>query len=328
MWIGRRRDDREYREYVSEEQRRRRRGCRRGSRVGVGRGCIARRMQPDFHHALLARAAFTVARPLLERVLALGTCRTLYRSAQGAIEEPFESRAMRALDMTADVSATDLDHIPRTGPVVVAANHPHGVADGLVLMAALRRARPDVRMLTNQLLARIPELRDCCLFVDPFGGPGAEARSRAGLRAAHLWLRRGGALIVFPAGEVAHARHTDGLRADSPWKPAMSRLAVAAGAQVIPAFIHGSNSRTFYAAGHVHPALRTLLLPRELLKKRGAEIAVRFGVPLSPVDLAKEARGVTAAVRAEVDQLEARVGPKPDTTGEAARTKWRLRWSQ
>jgi hypothetical protein len=35
-----RRDDRAYREYVSEEQRRR-------------RGCIARRMQPDFHYGLL-----------------------------------------------------------------------------------------------------------------------------------------------------------------------------------------------------------------------------------------------------------------------------------
>ena len=33
------------------------RGPQRGSRVGVGRGCIARRMQPDFHHRLLSQAA-------------------------------------------------------------------------------------------------------------------------------------------------------------------------------------------------------------------------------------------------------------------------------
>ena len=36
--------------------------------------------------------------------------------------------------------ADDLDHVPRFGPLIVAANHPHGVVDGLVLMAALRRA--------------------------------------------------------------------------------------------------------------------------------------------------------------------------------------------
>ena len=182
--------------------------------------------------APLARAAFIVARPLLERVLALSAYRALYRNAQGMLDEPFESRALRALDIHAEVSAADLDYIPRSGPVIVAANHPHGIIDGLILMSALRRVRPDIRVLTNQLLARIPELRDCCLFVDPFDGPSAEARSRAGLRAAHMWLRGGGALIVFPAGEVAHARRAGGERADSAWKPAMSRLAVATGAPV------------------------------------------------------------------------------------------------
>src|SRR5712664_562992 len=49
-----RRDDREYREYLSEEQRSQR-GPQCGSRVGVERGCIARRMQPDFRHGLLSR---------------------------------------------------------------------------------------------------------------------------------------------------------------------------------------------------------------------------------------------------------------------------------
>jgi putative hemolysin len=279
--------------------------------------------------APLARAALTAARPLLEGVLALGTYRALYRETQNAGEEPFESRALRALNVTADVSAADIDHIPRSGPVIVAANHPHGVIDGLVLMAALRRARPDFRVLTNQLLARIPELSDCCLFVDPFDGPGAEARSRAGLRAAHLWLRRGGAIIMFPSGEVAHARQAHGVRADSPWKPTMGRLAISTGAQIVPAFIEGANSRTFYAAGRVHSALRTLLLPRELLQKRGSAIAVRFSHPLQLAESAEDACGVTAAVRTRVDQLAAEVRFKSAAAGEiSAQTKWRLRWSQ
>ena len=288
--------------------------------------------------APLARAAFTAARPLLERVLGLGTYRALYRNAQAVNESPFESRALRALEITTAVSVSDLEHIPRFGPVIVAANHPHGMVDGLVLIDALRRIRPDIRVLTNQLLARIPELRDCCLFVDPFNGPGAEARSRAGLRAAHLWLRRGGALIVFPAGEVAHARRTDGSRTDSLWKPAMGRLARATGAQVIPALIHGTNSRVFYAAGRLHPVLRTLLLPRELLKKRGATIAVRFGQPLSPADLANDPDRVTTAVRTAVDQLAASIRLPWDMIGTQARLEPgipggatteapRLRWS-
>jgi putative hemolysin len=254
-------------------------------------------------HAPMARAAFTAARPLLEWLMALSTFRALYQKTHGALSEPFETRVLRALNITIDVSAAELDSIPNSGPVIVAANHPHGLVDGLVLMAALRRVRPDIRVLTNQLLGRIPELRDCCLFVDPFDGPGAEVRNRAGLRAAHLWLRRGGALIVFPAGEVAHARRKDGGHVDSPWKPAMGRLAVATGAKVIPAFIHGRNTRAFYAAGRIHSGLRTLLLLRELLKKRGSSVAVRFGPHVRLDQIAGDASATTAVVRQSVENL-------------------------
>ncbi len=264
--------------------------------------------------APMARAAFTAARPLLEWLMALDTYRAIYRQTQAAPREPFESRVLRVLDISANVSAADLDGIPRSGPVIVAANHPHGLVDGLVLMAALRRIRPDIRVLTNQLLARVPELRECCLFVDPFDTPGAEVRSRAGLRAAHMWLRRGGVLIVFPAGEVAHARCRDGGHADSPWKPAMGRLAVATGAKVIPAFIQGDNSWTFYAAGRVHPTLRTLLLPRELLKKRGSTVVLRFGRPVQLEHAAGDASAATAMVRQSAENLSlSRSNPSRET---------------
>ena len=154
----------------------------------------------------------------------------------------FDVRALDALDIRPDCSPADVASIPKHGPLVIAANHPHGVVDGLLLASVIRRARPDVRIMANHLLSRIPELADLCFFVDPFGGAGAATRSRAGLRAAHLWLRTGGALIVFPAGEVAHLRQPDGSYADSPWLSTIGRMAVAAGADVVPAFIAGTNS--------------------------------------------------------------------------------------
>lgn len=260
--------------------------------------------------APMARAAVTAARPLLNWILRLESFRALYDTTGGAAQEPFETRVLRALDIGIDVSAADLNAIPDSGPVIVAANHPHGLVDGLALMAALRRVRPDIRVLTNQLLRRIPELRESCLFVDPFDGPGAEARSRAGLRAAHRWLRRGGALILFPAGEVAHVPRPDGEHAESRWKPAIGRLAVATGAIVIPAFIAGGNSRTFYAAGRIHPALRTLLLPRELLKKRGSRLALRFGKPVTLERATGDAVVATAAVRQCVEDLSRAVSTR------------------
>jgi putative hemolysin len=225
-------------------------------------------------------------RPLIEWALALPAYRRLYDEVRSDRDRgdpqdrwSFEDRVLNALNIATDVRPADLERVPVRGPLVVAANHPHGILDGLLLMSIIRAIRPDVRVLTNHLLARIPELQDFSFFVDPFEGPAATARSHRGLRAAHLWLRRGGALVIFPAGEVAHGPVADGCHAESQWKPAAMRLAEASGARLMIAHITGANSRLFYAAGRVHPALRTVLLAREFLKKRGTRIAVRFGVP-------------------------------------------------
>src|SRR5262249_32710549 len=78
------------------------------------------------------------------------------------------------------------------------------------------------------------------------------------------------------AGEVGHT-WVNGSLADEAWKTTFERLARATGAAIVPVFIEGRNSRLFYAAGVVHPRLRTALLGRELLKKRGHAIRVKIG---------------------------------------------------
>jgi putative hemolysin len=260
-------------------------------------------------NAPLRRAALAVARPLLSGVLGLRTFRRLYRQTRGASSDPFEIRALEALGIDPTCAPEELSAIPSRGPVLVAANHPHGALDGLVLASLVRQVRPDVRVVTNYLLSRIPELSDLCFFVDPFDGAAAAARSRAGLRAAHLWLREGGALIMFPAGEVAHERRADGSYADSPWHSTVGRLALATGARVVPAFIAGSNSRMFYAAGRVHASLRTVLLARELLNKRGHAARVMLGPSVGHEALAchvGDARAATQTIRNAVDRLSER----------------------
>jgi len=227
------------------------------------------------------RAAAYVARPLLARLVGIDALRTAYQHLPDGTDDSFAERVLTALAIETSVSAHDLRRVPRTGPLLVAANHPRGALDGLVLAALLRRLRPDVRIVANHMLARLPELRSTCFFVDPFGGPAAAARSLAGLRAAHLWLRHGGALILFPAGEVAHERTPEGALLDHPWSTTLGRLAAGAGATILPAFLDGGNSELFYAAGRLHPWLRTLLLPRELLRARGTRIGVRLGQPIA-----------------------------------------------
>src|SRR5690349_18098518 len=108
------------------------------------------------------RAAIAAARPLLSWLLGLRTFRALYERTQSNRDAPFECRALTALEVEPRVSDAELDVIPVRGPLLVASNHPHGALDGLLLASVVGRKRSDVRVLTNHLLSRIPDLSKLC----------------------------------------------------------------------------------------------------------------------------------------------------------------------
>jgi putative hemolysin len=241
----------------------------------------------DLPSSPCSRAAY-VARPLLSRLKGLSRLATLYCDTRQGPIDTFSDRVLDALEIAIAVDQDALDAVPESGPLIVAANHPHGALDGLALAALLRRVRPDVRVLANYLLSIVPELRASCFFVDPFDGRSAVARSLSGLRDSRRWLQNGGALITFPAGEVAGTRGKDGVPLERVWSETVGRLAASAGAALLPAFIRGANSSAFYRAGRLHPLLRTALLPRELLNKRGTRVHISLAAPLAPTVGARE----------------------------------------
>ncbi len=232
-------------------------------------------------------ALTATCRPLVrivERLLGLETLNALYRQ-HPPVGGSFCDRALHALDIRYDVTETDTARIPRSGPLIVVANHPYGASDGLILGSLLQRARADVKLLGNVLLASIPELRHLMLFVDPFGRRTHVTANARALRAIVRWLGSGGTLAVFPAGEVSHV-HQAGQVIDSQWAPSIARIVRRTGSTVLPVYFEGGNSALFRAAGKIHPLLRTALLPRELLQQRHRIIAVRVGsaIPFSRLE--------------------------------------------
>ena len=107
------------------------------------------------------------------------------------------------MDLSYQCSKDDLSRIPKHGPVVIVANHPFGLADPLILGALLSKVRSDMKFLANSLLTSVEELRHLVIPVNPFGGPESVRENYAGLRDSLRWLRNGGVLVVFPAGEVS-----------------------------------------------------------------------------------------------------------------------------
>lgn len=234
------------------------------------------------HFPLGAGLFGAACRALCERALGLPSLDVIYSRTQQPAAAPFAERALRALRVQPRLNDADVAAIPTRGPLLVIANHPFGGLDGLVLASLLQRVRPDARLLANHLLARIPEMAETCIFVDPFGGPEAAERNRTALRAAIRWLAEGGALGVFPAGEVSHFAPDRGCVTDPPWSDAVARLALRTRATVVPVYIDGRNSSLFQLLGLIHPRLRTAMLPRELLRRQGQTVRVEIGTPIPP----------------------------------------------
>lgn len=189
----------------------------------------------------------------------------------------FFQSTLAALDINVNLATQDLRNIPLEGPAVVIANHPLGGLDGVVLASVLTALRPDVKILGNYLLSRIPEMEPWLIPVDPFGRDNSARFNITPLRSAITWVKQGGMLLVFPGREVSHFQLTDYSISDSAWSPSVGAIIRHARATVLPVYFSDANSWTFQVLGLVHPFLRTALLPRELNSRRSSTIEIRLG---------------------------------------------------
>jgi len=226
----------------------------------------------------LPRRLSAAASGAIENLLLLRRLDTVYRQiAEKSKAKSFIDETLEKLKINYDVSEADLSLVPGTGPLLVVANHPFGGIEGLILASLLLRVRPEVKIMANYLLGRIPELVDILICVDPFGTKAAVMKNARPLREALKWLKEGHVLAVFPAGSVSYLNLRERRVIDPEWHAGIAKIVQKSQAHVLPVFFGGANSLFFQIAGMVHPNVRTVLLPRELLNKGKKIIKVRVG---------------------------------------------------
>lgn len=216
--------------------------------------------------------------PAIEKIIGVPGLMDIYNGgvAQNTPEK-FSDAILRHMDIQCEISEQDLARIPKNGKIVVIANHPFGGIEGIIMGAILQRVRPDVKIMANYVLSVVPEMRDLFLFVDPFGGPSAARANLATMKSTISWVKDNQMLGVFPAGEVSHLKWGSRKIVDPPWSDTISKIIKKTESPVIPMFFDGSNRFIFQLAGLLHPRLRTILLPRELINKRGSAIKIHVG---------------------------------------------------
>lgn len=184
------------------------------------------------------------------------------------------------LDIKYEINPEELKRIPQGGFITVS-NHPFGGIDGILLMLLVLEQRPDFKVMVNFLLQKIKPIEDFCLPVNPFESKKSINSSLAGIKSAIKHVKDGHGLGIFPAGEVSAFNQSLFNVADKQWNDSILKLIKGAEVPVVPVYFHGTNSNLFHLLGMVHPMLRTVKLPSELLNKKNKTIKIRIGTPIT-----------------------------------------------
>jgi putative hemolysin len=200
--------------------------------------------------------------------------------------ESFWAAALRRLEVTLRYNEDALANVPKTGALVIVANHPFGVLDGLIISLLTSKIRTDFIVLTNAVLYQADEIREHLLPIDFAETKEALSTNLKSRSEAKAHLMSGGCLIIFPAGGASTTRTPWSRTAtDAEWKNFSARLIMTAKCPVVPVFFGGQNSRLFQIASHISLTLRLSLFFKEVYDKIGSEIHLRIGKPIPYNDL-------------------------------------------
>ncbi|WP_439121643.1 lysophospholipid acyltransferase family protein [Marivita sp.] len=224
--------------------------------------------------------------------------------------QAFWGQALSLMKIPLETPAEQIARIPKEGPVIVVANHPHGLVDGMILAELIGRVRTDYKILTRSLLTGVSEIEE---FMIPVPFPheedareqSLEMRSRA---MAHL--KQGGVIALFPSGVVASSDSFFGPAIERTWNPFTGNLIQRSGATVVPIFFPGQNSRAYQIANQVSATLRQGLLINEVIHACGKPQAPVVGEPIAAEAIeafAGRSRDFVAALRETTISL----GKKP-----------------
>ncbi|WP_284166013.1 lysophospholipid acyltransferase family protein [Frigidibacter sp. SD6-1] len=187
-----------------------------------------------------------------------------FEKSGAPVGSPFWPKAIRHMGIDILTPPEEIARIPKTGPVVVVANHPSGLVDGMIMAEMVNRVRSDFKILTRSLLTGIPEVEE---FMIPVPFPHEENARELGLVMRDdtmKHLKAGGVVILFPAGKVAMSDGWWGPAVESEWNVFTHKIVRSTGATILPIFFPGQNSRAFLIANKLSDTIRQGLLLHEI----------------------------------------------------------------
>jgi putative hemolysin len=199
-------------------------------------------------------------------------------------------------------------------PLVLIANHPFGILDGIAALTIAEDLGRPFKVLINQDLMKVPEIRPYSLPISFEETRAAQATNIATRKEALRLLAAGTTIVVFPAGGVATARNPLGQAIDLPWKGFVARLVQSAKASVLPVYFEGQCGPLFHAASRLSLTLRLSMLIREFRRSVGSKLVAHVGgvVPYEALEHRDDRRLLLSELHDLVHRLSDRALPPPE----------------
>ncbi|HCP18381.1 MAG: acyltransferase [Candidatus Puniceispirillum sp. TMED52] len=193
----------------------------------------------------------------------------------------FWQDAVDRLNISVNVKYDDAAYIPPSGRLLVIANHPFGVVDGLVLCSELSKIRSDYKIITHEVLRQAPAVMHQILPINFSETAEALATNMQTRHDAMKQLKHNGALILFPSGAISLAPRIIGTARDTQWKTFVAKLAQIEDTTILPVFFDGQNSISYMMARRLSQTLGYSLMFREICRLMGQQINVTIRKPIS-----------------------------------------------
>ena len=181
------------------------------------------------------------------------------------VGQPFWKQALDLLGINLLTKQSEISKIPKKGSLVITANHPHGLVDGMVLAELIGKVRTDYKILTRSLLTGVKQIDQFMIPVPFDHEENALKKSLEMRKSAMDHLENGGVVVIFPSGKVASSETMFGDVIEGDWNPFTAKLIQKSGANVVPIFFPGSNSRIYQIANQISATLRQGLLIYEVV---------------------------------------------------------------
>ena len=217
---------------------------------------------------------------------------------------------VRRYGLRLEAVGAGLEGIPREGPLVLIANHPFGILDGLLMGYILSATRNrEFRIIAHRVFRKAREIDKIILPIDFDGTREAQRVNIETRKEALGFLADGGAIGIFPGGTVSTSREPFGPAMDPAWRTFTAKMIAKSDATVVPVFFDGANSRAFQIASHLHYTLRVALLINEFKRQVGGRVRAVIGEPVPREEIAArrtDPRGLMDYLRAQTYALSPR----------------------